>query len=57
MSALLSTTQAAKYLGLTNATVITHARTGNLTASFLARRWKFKQEDLEAFVNSNRRSN
>jgi len=57
MSNLLTTSQAAKYLGLSNQTVITHTRNGKIPASYLARRWRYKQSDLEAFVDASRRSN
>ena len=54
MSALLSTSQAAKYLGISNPTLILYTRNGKIPASFLARRWRYKQEDLEAFVDRSR---
>jgi excisionase family DNA binding protein len=54
---LLSTSQAAKYLGLSNQTVIAHTRAGKIPASYLARRWRYKQIDLVAFVDASRRSN
>jgi excisionase family DNA binding protein len=52
---LLSTAAAASYLGLTPATVISYAAQGRIPASFFGRKWKFRGEDLDAFVASQRR--
>ena len=52
---LLSTSAAADYLGLSNQTVVSYAKEGRIPASFFGRKWKFRAEDLDAFVASQRR--
>ena len=53
---LLNTKQAATRLGIYPQTVISLAERGALKGSFFARTWKFRNEDLDAFVQSTRRS-
>jgi excisionase family DNA binding protein len=52
---LLSTSSAADYLGITSQTLISYAVQGRIPASFFGRKWKFRAEDLDAFVASQRR--
>ena len=55
METLLSTAEVARRLGVTSQTVIVLARSGDLYGSFFARAWKFRPEDVDAFVASHRR--
>ena len=55
MSKLLSTNDAAQLLGITSPTLISYANSGKIPASFIARKWRFKSEDLELFVTAQRR--
>jgi excisionase family DNA binding protein len=57
MSPFLTTSQAARYIGLSTQTIITLAKSGKLPASFVSRRWKFRAQDIETYVASQRRSN
>jgi excisionase family DNA binding protein len=52
---LLSTSTAADYLGITSQTLISYAAQGRIPASFFGRKWKFRSEDLDAFVESQKR--
>jgi excisionase family DNA binding protein len=52
---LLSTSAASDYLGLSKQTLISYAAQGRIPASFYGRRWRFRAEDLDAFVGSQRR--
>jgi excisionase family DNA binding protein len=56
MQNLLSTTEAAKFLNISQQTLITYSRTGKIAASFLARRWRYRLEDLHDFITATRRS-
>jgi excisionase family DNA binding protein len=52
----LSTMQTADLIGLSKQTIVALAKSGDLPAYFVANRWRFKAEDIEAFVASQRRS-
>ena len=52
---LLSSAQCAARLGLSKQTVISLAKSGAIPASFISRRWKVREQDLEAFVLSQQR--
>jgi excisionase family DNA binding protein len=54
-TAFLSTTEAAKFLGIQPQTVVKYANAGKIRAAFFARRWKFLRSDLTEFAADNRR--
>jgi excisionase family DNA binding protein len=56
MSPFLTTSQAARFIGLSTQTVVALAKSGKLPASFVSRRWKFRAQDIESYVASQRRS-
>jgi excisionase family DNA binding protein len=56
MSSMFTTAQAAERLGITAQTLISYAQEGKLPASFIARKWRFKADDIESFIISQRRS-
>jgi excisionase family DNA binding protein len=56
MSDLLSTATAAQILGISIPTVIAYAQNGKILVSFIARKWRFRQEDLDLFIASQQRS-
>ncbi len=47
---LLDTTEAARFLGCCRATVQSYARKGRIPGQIIAGGWRFRQEDLEAFM-------
>lgn len=51
----LSTAQCAAKLGISTQTVLTLAKTGQIEGSFLARRWRFDPNKIDAYVASQRR--
>jgi len=56
MPDLLSTATAAQILGVSIPTVIAYAQDGKILASFIARKWRFRQADIEDFIVSQHRS-
>lgn len=49
---LMTTREAAKFLRLNPITVQTKARNNALPALRIGNRWRFKQEDLEGYLNN-----
>lgn len=49
---LLTLTEAARFLNLSQQTVSRHVRSGRIKAYLLGKRYRFKAEDLEAFLQS-----
>ncbi len=47
---LLSTAQVAEILGVTRETVADYAYRGVIQAARIARRWRFEQADVDAFI-------
>jgi predicted site-specific integrase-resolvase len=56
MPDLLNSSQVSQILGVTPATLIEYALAGKILASFIARKWRFRQEDVETFIASQHRS-
>jgi predicted site-specific integrase-resolvase len=56
MQNLLSTNEASRFIGVSPQTLISYSKSGKITASFVARRWKYRLENLQAFVDASRRS-
>jgi excisionase family DNA binding protein len=54
-NALLSTAKVAEQLGLTKQTIILYAENGRIPASFFGRKWRFRQSDIDRFVDAQRR--
>jgi excisionase family DNA binding protein len=54
-NALLTTAKVADLLGLSKQTVISYAEQGRLPASFFGRKWRFREQDVDAFVAVNQR--
>ncbi|GEM_PF-1576508 len=52
---LLSTAEAARILGISKATVLQYVKSGRLASSCYARRFRFQDADLSAFLNDNHR--
>jgi excisionase family DNA binding protein len=53
---LLTTRAAAEFLGISPQTLVAHSKSGAIQASFVCRRWRYRIEDLQKFVDANRRS-
>lgn len=51
----LSSTETAEYLGLSAQTILALAQSGKLPGYFISRRWKFKAEELDAYVSAQTR--
>jgi len=47
---LLSTAQVAELLGITRETVADYAFNNVIPAARIARRWRFEQDDVDAFI-------
>jgi predicted site-specific integrase-resolvase len=56
MQNLLNTSEASEYIGCSPATLISYANAGKIQASYTMRRWKFRLDDLDLFIESQRRS-
>jgi excisionase family DNA binding protein len=56
MQNLLCTAEAAKFLGISQASVITYTKSGRITGSFLCRKWRYRIENLQEFIEASRRS-
>jgi excisionase family DNA binding protein len=54
-NALLTTGKVADLLGLSRQTIISYAEQGRIPASFFGRRWRFREQDIDAFISENRR--
>jgi predicted site-specific integrase-resolvase len=55
MQNLLNTSEASRFIGCSTATLISYAKEGKIKASFTMRRWKFRPEDVQDFIDSHRR--
>ena len=53
---LLDVTQVAAYLGLHRVTVLGFAREGKLPAFKVGREWRFRAEDIRAWLGEQRRA-
>lgn len=56
MQKLLSTSDVAEVLSISVDTIRDYIREGRLSASYIGRRWKVREEDLHQFLRDNRRS-
>ncbi len=54
MSKLLSTKEVANLLGINPNTALEYFRSGKITASRIAEKWRVKPEDLDEYINSKR---
>jgi excisionase family DNA binding protein len=54
MAACLTTEEVLAYLNVTPRTIYRLIRTGELTAIRIGRQWRFRQSDLEAFLDRQR---
>jgi len=55
--ALLNVRQVAEYLQLNQTTIYAWAQQGKLPAIKLGRSWRFRRDDLEAWLDENMRGN
>jgi excisionase family DNA binding protein len=56
MQNLLCTAEASKFLGISQATLISYTKAGQITGSFIGRAWKYRLDDLQNFIDATRRS-
>jgi len=52
---LLETSEVARILSVSAPTVIEYSRTGQLKATFFGRRWRYRPDDVQAFIDSHMR--